>query len=158
MKSRSSGMPMLEIIISIGIFTIISVFVLQLFLSANSLECKAKDISKAVIQSESMAEAIKASASVEEAIALAGYSMSATQTLESEGQENTEYIIYLNRSWKQVKEPYYYTMTIHTTKLNSENGVLVEADIAVLKDKAYGFIKEEDTNELCQITTKSFRQ
>ena len=64
---RSSKMPMLEMILVIGYFSVISVFILQLFLSANMLQSKAKDEGKAIVQSERIAETIKAANSFEAA-------------------------------------------------------------------------------------------
>lgn len=67
-KNNEAKMPMLEIVISVGIFTIISVFLLKMFISANTLEENAKILTKAVLSSETIAETIKGEKNLEKAM------------------------------------------------------------------------------------------
>lgn len=80
-KNNEAKMPMLEIVISVGIFTIISVFLLKMFISANTLEEDAKILTKAVLSSETIAETIKAEKNFEQAMS----------GLEFEKEENGTY-------------------------------------------------------------------
>lgn len=66
-QSRLAKLPMLEWILVIGFFAVISVFIIQLFLSANMLQSRAKDEGKAIMMSESIAETIKAAEGFEDA-------------------------------------------------------------------------------------------
>ena len=55
-QSQLAKMPLLELVITIGIFAVISVFLLELFLAANSLQQKARDTGKATILTDDNAE------------------------------------------------------------------------------------------------------
>ena len=72
-QSQLAKMPLLELVITIGIFAVISVFLLELFLAANSLQQKARDTGKATIFSENIAENIKGAEKKEKAIEELGF-------------------------------------------------------------------------------------
>ena len=55
-QSQNAKLPMLELIINIGVFAIISMFLLEMFLAANSLQQKAKDQGIAITKAETIAE------------------------------------------------------------------------------------------------------
>lgn len=61
-KGRSFRMSMLEIILVIGIFAIISLILTQLFMGTQKIQAKALDISKSYILTESIAEQVKTGA------------------------------------------------------------------------------------------------
>ncbi len=150
-KSRKLNMPMLEIIITLGILTIVSVFLMRLFLGANSLETKAKDISKACILAQSAGETIKIEASIEDAIKELGL------VLVKEDGNSKVYEKYYDSSWKESVDKKAYTMTIMVTETPVENTNLLTADIQITKDKAYAVIKE-DEDPLASITCKSYKR
>ena len=58
-QSENARLPMLELVVSIGVFAVISVFLLEMFLAANSLQQKAKDEGKAITKTETIAEMLK---------------------------------------------------------------------------------------------------
>ena len=148
-KSRKLNMPMLEIVITLGILTIVSVFIMKLFLGANSLETKAKDISKASILAQNIGETIKAAESTENAIKELGL-------IEDTKQAGT-YYQYYDSQWKPQEEPGVYSMTVTISEEAYENAVLVTADIVVSKGKPYPIIKD-DKEALAAITCKSYKQ
>lgn len=67
-QSENARLPMLELVVSIGVFAVISVFLLEMFLAANSLQQKAKDEGKAITKTETIAETLKSADSLEEAV------------------------------------------------------------------------------------------
>lgn len=150
-KSRKLNMPMLEIVITLGILTVVSVFVLRLFLGANSLENKAKDISKACIMVQSTGETIKAAISIEEAVDTLGAIESGTSG------DARIYKKYYNSGWKETREPSAYTMTLTIAETSLETGSMITADIEITKEKSYAVIKE-DTSPLAFITCKSYKE
>ena len=150
-KSRKLNMPMLEIIITLGILTIVSVFLMRLFLGANSLETKAKDISKACILAQSVGETIKIEASIEDAIKELGL------VLVKEDGISKVYEKYYDSSWKASVEKKAYTMTVIMTETPVENTNLLTADIKITKDKSYPVIKK-DEEPLASITCKSYKR
>lgn len=63
---------MLELITSIGIFSVLCVFILEMFLGANAMQMKARDKGKAVLLSETLAETVKSASSFEDALSEIG--------------------------------------------------------------------------------------
>lgn len=148
-NGRKLNMPMLEIIITLGILTIVSVFLMRLFLGANSLETKAKDISKACILAENTAETIKAAASYESAL----QELSLNQV---SLDEDDIYRKYYDSQWKEQQQPATYTMEIAMTKTSYDQSMLLAATITVSKDKPYAVIKEEQ-EPLAKLECKSYK-
>lgn len=59
-KGKSTfNMPMAELVIIVGIFAVISVFLMRLYMSADSLQSSAVDISRATIIAQTAAEELK---------------------------------------------------------------------------------------------------
>ncbi len=149
-KSRKLNMPMLEMIITLGILIVISVFIMRLFLGANSLETKARDISKACILAQSVGETIKSAESLEEAIKELDLIR-----IEDNGEAKVVQSYY-DSNWKECKEPKTYTMTIAITETPYGSSKLLVADITVTKEKAYAVIKE-DSDPLACIRCESYK-
>ena len=148
-KSRKLNMPMLEIILTLGILIVVGVFLMRLFLGANSLETKAKDISKATILVQSAAETIKAADSLETAI---------TELSLAAEDKNTSYSYkkYFDSHWKDSKEPGTYTMTVSIEEPSKENLWNLTAHIKIVKNKPYPVIKDEK-EPLAWVMCKSYR-
>ncbi|MDO5291218.1 MAG: hypothetical protein Q4F05_00580 [bacterium] len=150
-RSRKLNTTMLEIICTLGILVIVSVLLLKLFLGANSLEMKARDISEACIISESMAETIKGSRSIEEAL----------KTLKvNQIQDNyttSIYERYYDADWNPVKKKnrYRVTLTIEQQTVGENNMYLI--DIVVKSEKSYPIIKKDDGHILTTIQISSYK-
>ena len=52
-------LPVFELVIAIGLFTIISIFLIRFFTSANTMSRQADDLSKGLIKAESAIELVK---------------------------------------------------------------------------------------------------
>lgn len=126
--SRSFRITMIEIIIIIGIFSIISVFILQMFMAADSLQKKAVNTSKALIQVESVAEVLKGSDSFE--TALLGLGMS-----EETDENQMYYVMYFNDEWKQVQEAKAHAIQVVISTKTAEAGKMEIAAITALDVK-----------------------
>lgn len=149
-KSRKLNMPMLEIIITLGILMIVSVFLMRLFLGANSLENKARDISKACILAENAGEVIKAAEDVKDARLQLHLNLKAMEG---------EALIFkkqFDSKWQEVNKEGAYTMQVVIKETEYGEKYLVEADITITKNKPYTVIKE-DTEPLAQLTCKSYK-
>ena len=149
-KSRKLNIPMLEMIITLGILTIVSVFLMRLFLGANSLETKAKDISKACILAQSAAETIKAADSLEVAL----MELKA-KSVENQGAVKV-YQKYYDSKWVESTEPKTYTMNISITETVYETNTFLTADITITKEKSYPVIKK-DNDPLASIRCASYK-
>lgn len=128
---RSSGMPLLEVIIAIGMFSVISVFILQLFLSADTMEAKARDISKAVILAENAAEAVRGSASFEDAAVRIG--------LRKEREADAWYAAYYDSDWNPAEEKAAYCLAVVPSMTAEAAGTTTYVDIYVYRLKGYLF-------------------
>lgn len=115
----------LEWIISVGIFTIISVFLLELFLVGNSLQQKAKDQGKAMVRLENIAEQLKMerdyNAALKQMGALSGWgdvkeedSCYVIGNISTKKKENGTpvYVFYYDKDWNQTKETGIYSIVI----------------------------------------------
>ncbi len=145
-QDHSIRMPMIELIIVIGIFVVISVFLVRMFMGTYRLQNNATDLSSAVIKAETVAEYIKNTASIGEA---------AIQ-LQMESYDNTSlnYCIYYDDDWNQTKSPSANIIVITSTITRGESGRMVSADISAFTCKDV----EETTKEeaLVKITTKKW--
>lgn len=145
-KSRSFRMPMIELILVIGIFAVISVFIVQMYMGTNRIQNKATDISKAMIQAETVTEQIKHSASIGETAKVLGMV----------AFDNTahNYCIYFDNNWKQTSSPSENIILVTSTVEKKENGRMVSAQIT-----AYACADVESTTNsqaLVELTAKKW--
>lgn len=147
--SHTGGMPMLEIIITIGIFTAISVFILNLFVSADTLENRAMDTSKAVLCAENAAEAIRAADSFAEVIEVLGLKEEKGTIRNESGQSiqldvledgmgtDLYYTAHYDKDWKMVDEKSMFCLLVVPSAQEDEFGSMIYADIFVYHWKNY---------------------
>lgn len=159
-NSKTSGMPMLEIVITIGIFAIISIFLLQMFLSSHALQEKSEDVGKSILKAENIAETIKSTSSIEQAVEQLNLQEA---FISIEEKENTyilngiyreqmsgatkAYITYYDKNWKIQKEgekAKYCGMIIK----NETEKNLEEVDIFFFHLGSYALLNEGKRNTL----------
>ena len=117
-------LPVVELVIAIGLFTIISIFIVKFFTSANTMSRQADDLSKGLIKAESVIELSKTFSPEEVAKELGG---SFTENKEAKLIE-----MYYDKDWKQVDVSgnFKYMLAATITDTPNSNGVL--SDIHVL--------------------------
>jgi len=151
-NSPSSRLPMIEIVIIISVLAMISVYIMRLFLFANSLQTDAVNTSKAVIMSESIAEVLKSSGSYEKTLLEYG--------LEKKEDTDNIYIMYFDNKWVEVIQAGSYAIEVKVAIENEGTGFMEIANIT-----AYQVIAN-DNNELsnqdnqkiwCNIIVKKFQ-
>lgn len=170
LESRTGKMPMLEMIITIGIFAVVSVFILELFLSANTLQNRAKDKSKAMILAETIAETVKSSKDFESAAKELGMDKTAgtlkkqkngsyevSQIEESKSKKESEntkesitvYTCHFDENWKSVKEENTYSVILIPYEEQVEGTTMKNYEVYIYRLKGYASIlKERDSEEL----------
>lgn len=121
---KSISMPMLEMVITVGLFTIISVIILHMFLAANRIQTDALEISKAVIKAERIAEGIKGQDTIEEAEIL----------LKMQKINVNANIIYYNNEWKQVDNKDIYYAEINRELIENNFGTISKYTISFYKN------------------------
>lgn len=173
-SSKTSSMPMLELIIIIGIFAISSIFILQMFLTANTVEQKAKDKSKSVLIAENIVEAIKAHNNFQETMKSLEFSNAAGMVEENadgsykiskiESQEKIEntddeaavsYIKFYNKNWQETDTEDTYCVLVFPSYNQAEAGMMVQAEIYIYRLSPYVLFdfqgKQKVNEELCHL-------
>ena len=151
-QAGSAKMSMLELIINIGLFGIISVFLLELFLAANTMQCKAEDKGKAIILSETIAETIKSSAQFEEAAKELGlmeitahismqedgtYQVTDLGTTQIEAENQKVYILHFDKQWQSVSSEDTYSMILIPYTKEIQGKILEYYQICVYRLDGY---------------------
>ena len=97
-KETRSGMgvmlPVVELVIAIGLFTIISIFLIRFFTSANTMSKQADDLSNALIKAESAIELSKTFSNEEVANELGGKL--------AENEKGGVIEAYYDKDWNQI--------------------------------------------------------
>lgn len=166
--SRSAKMPMLEIVITIGIFAVVSVFILELFLSANTLQNRAKDKSKAIVLAETIAETVKSSETFEGAAEELGLdktigritqqkngSYQISKIDESNGVKDSivVYTKHFDEDWNTVKEEDTYSVIVIPYENQVQGKVMVNYEVYIYRLKGYVSVMEEkDSEELYRMS------
>lgn len=168
LETRSAKMPMLEIIITIGIFAVVSVFIMELFLSANTLQNRAKDKSKAIILAETIAETVKSSKDFEEATEELGLKKTVGRITQKDG-ENYQvseidksddgkdsidiYIGHFDENWQAVQEENCYSVIVIPSEEQVEDKVMGNYEIYIYRLKSYAVVmNEQDGEELYHLS------
>lgn len=150
-QSQNAKLPMLELIISIGVFAVISVFLLEMFLVANSLQQKAKDQGIAITKAETIAETIKSADGFSEVETELGFtkmwgtmveqedgSYQITRLDQKEKKDTTVvYVLHFNEEWEPAtKEDTYSVLVVPYTKTMQE-GTVENYEVYVYRLKGY---------------------
>ena len=105
-QSNSFRAPLLELVIVIGIFAVISVYILKMFMAADRLRGQAVATSKALVRAESVAEFIRSGGtSVSEIIKSVCDEFGATD-------ENGTAVIGYNKSWEKTDKKAEYMLKV----------------------------------------------
>lgn len=167
-------MPMLELIIIIGIFAMSSIFILQMFLTANTIEQKAKDKSKGILVAENITETIKAGSNFQETVKNLGFSNAAGMVEENADgsyritgitpqepgeevnqKEAASYIKFYDKSWQETDTEDTYCVVIFPSYSQAKNGIMVQAELYVYRISPYvlfDFQNNQKANEeLCHL-------
>ena len=121
-KETRSGMgvmlPVVELVIAIGLFTIISIFLIRFFTSANTMSKQADDLSNALVKAESAIELSKTFSNEEVANELGGKL--------AENEKGGVIEAYYDKDWNQIgkADEYKYLLVLTITDSPNENGVL----------------------------------
>lgn len=150
-KAKKMNILMLELICTLGILMIVSVFVMRLFLGANSLETKARDVSKACILAETIADTIKGYPTVKEAL---------EELKLQQVQDNhliAVYEKYYDGDWRAKRKPSKYRVTVVVEQQEMPNNTYYEVDITIKKEKKYPMIKNDSGCELASVHIVSYK-
>lgn len=148
-KNRNSfRLPMIEIIIIVGTFAVISVLIMKMFVATERMRTKAEDISRAVLEAESIAETLKGREVTSELFD----ELSATK---SEITENT-YIIYYDSEWNDVVNESNHFIVIEYIDEQREFGGM-DTFYVTAYDSDYKEVLEENNQALCNLVVKKMK-
>lgn len=137
-KTRSLRMSLIEISIMIAVFAVISVFLLQMYVAADSLQGTSVHISKAMVHAESVAETLKGSGSFEDAISTLGMQKT---------QDELSYVLQYDKQWNPVSEDGSFLIIVDAALEEGSSGMMLNANVKAIK---------EDGTELCYFPVKRY--
>ena len=138
------GAVMVEPVIVITFFAVISVFLLRMFASTEKLRSGAEEMSKSVIRAESVMEYVLATGNAEEDLDALGF----TETKDDTG---TYLVKYFDKDWQETDRPERYTMKVYVNSAERGNGTLVNYIVHVLKTDNTG-----NSVDLITLSTKKY--
>lgn len=149
--SSKSLLPLVEILISIGIFAIAVVLTLQLFLLARFLGVKTSDTARAIFEVQNVAENIKTMKTDSE---MENYVIDELNSGIINGQSSFEllsknknlyYTLYYDHEWNIVlsEDEAEYMMKIDMSRDIYNTGGLYKFTLNMYKTKAYPFIDDK---------------
>lgn len=133
-------LPMIEIVIVIGVFAVLSVFLLRMFVTADRLSSDAENIGTAVVHAQSAAERIKGGENPETVLSDLGLSRDGATDRGAEAV----YSGFYDRDWKPVREAGAFEMRIQMSV--SETNVLT----------ALITVTDSGKKELCSLSVKKY--
>lgn len=112
-------LPVFELVIAIGLFTIISIFLISFFTSANTMSRQADDLSKGLIKAESAIELVKAYNTEDAAEELEG------EVVKTAAGKQIE--AYFDKDWKKTdKTNWRYSLVVMLKDIPRRSGALRE--------------------------------
>lgn len=146
--SRSFRIVMIEFVLMLGIFAIIGVIIVKMFLSADAMSKEAEDYSKAVIKTESIAERLKGSSSFQEVLDELGME-------KISDPDQLLYRTYYGRDWEPSDETGVYEIVIRLEYVPGSSGHLEQAEITSTRVKGRKIGKETSVS-LCRLSVSKF--
>ena len=125
-------LPLVEILISVGIFAVAVVLTLQLFLLSSFLGHRTSDVAKAIFEAQNVAEHIKS--------VRTGAEMEAYFENDLNGG-----VIYYDGEWEKISEAggAVYRLEIKMNKTGQNSGSLYNFALELYKTEPYPFIDEK---------------
>ena len=125
-------LPVVELVIAIGLFTVISIFIVKFFTSANTMSRQADDLSKGLIKAESAIELAKSFSPEEVAKELGGKL--------DDSKESKEIVAYYDKDWMKTEpdKDWKYSLSVQMTGNANGNGVLWDINVTVNRNDKDG--------------------
>lgn len=147
-KQNSLRLPMLEIIIILGTFLVISVLIMKMFLATERMRIRAENISRAVLEAESIAEFIKG----REVTNKLFDELSATKL---ELTENT-YLIHYDKKWNDVVNESNQIIVIEYIEEQRNFGGM-DTFYVTAYESDYDKVLAENIKPLCKLVIKKMK-
>lgn len=171
-QNHDVKLSMVELIINIGIFAIISVVLMELFLAANSQQLRAKDQGKAITITQSMAETLKAADSFQQgqeqlqlqeawAECTVGKdgSLQITDIKDEPSAHSIQlYIRHYDQDWNLTKEEDTYCVFVLSGTENIQGRAMEKDELYAYRLNGYAsLIRKKDQEPLYHLTVSKYR-
>lgn len=172
-ESQLARLPMVELIVSIGIFAVLSVFLMEMFLAANSLSQKARDEGKAITLAETIAETIKTADCEDTALEEIGAgtkwacveskedgSSKLSNILDKETENSTKvYVLHYDKKWNKVDKEDAYSVILVPFSSNVQDKIIENYSLYVYRLDGYPSLLHYEKNvELFQLNFSKYRR
>lgn len=171
-QSQNAKLPMLELIINIGVFAVISVFLLEMFLAANSMQQKAKDQGIAITKAETIAETIKSAERFSEVERDFGFTkMWGNMTEQEDGSYQINglsqsakkyatvlYVQHFNEDWEPVTEEDTYSVLVVPYTKTMQEATVENYEVYAYRLKGYpSLLQKKEQVELFELSFSIYR-
>lgn len=172
-QEQTGKLPMLELIISIGVFAIISVFLLEMFLGADSMEKKTKDQGKAFTLAETVAETIKGADSLDAAVSQLGMEQQwGTVAQQEDGSylvgdlsdtQSTDgalvYLLHYDKNWEKTEQEDNYSLILVPYEETVYGKTMENYQVYVYRLSGYPSVfHQKDNVQLFHMSFSKYRQ
>lgn len=139
---NSLRLPFIEIILILGIFTVLSVLIARIFVATDQIRVKAEEISRSVIEAQNIAEQIKGHKTDDDFYKRLG-------AYKEEG-EGLSYTIYYDKDWNVTAVKGDYSIFISLEENTTVYGGIDTYKVIAYKDK-------KEKSVLCDLIIKKIR-
>ena len=151
--ASKSLLPLIEIIVSVSIFSFAAVLALQMFMMAHFLSRKTSDIAEAMVEVQNLAETLKSYDRMSEYDKF-------VLTLPEQGHKAISFTAYeYDAEWNAANgdSPAYRLIMTAEELSYSSSGKLMQFNITVYKNEPYPFLKDQSGNiALAEVTLTKF--
>ena len=133
LKHKKKGVSLVELILSIAVLSILSVYVIQMFITSKTLNQKAEDLDYSVLISQTIFETVENDKTLE-----AVYNSPLFKfAVSSPSEDKSLTVIYFDENWKPIPkgENQVYSLTFTAEKIQALDYGLVDYRIIVQKDE-----------------------
>jgi len=132
-KHKKKGVSLVELILSIAVLSILSVYVIQMFLLSQKLNAEAKALDQSVLLSENIFERVETDKSLENV-----YKMPLFKFAEKiESGDVLHHKLYLDEKWQPVQKTnaYLYTVSFIAEEIQALEYSIVDYSILIQKEE-----------------------
>lgn len=147
-QHNSLRLPFIEIILILGIFTVLSVLIARIFVATDQIRIRAEEISRGVIEAENIAEQIKGHKVDDELYKRLGAYKEEKENASED--EKSSYIIHYDKDWNVISVKGDYSIIISLEEKQTSYGGMDTYKVIAYKDV-------EEKNVICNLIIKKIR-
>jgi len=132
-KHKKKGVSLVELILSIAVLSVLSVYVIQMFITSQTLNRKAEELDYSVLISQSIFEIVEKDKSLDTLFNSPLFKFAQR----NENGETLQTILYFDKNWTPLStdEKKVFTLTFDAQKIQALDYLVVEYKISVQRDE-----------------------